>query len=206
MVVGRCLIEKKPYEISLDYFKKYAFNRALKNPFEWIMTALSLRMAAKALQAVPIDENPDYVIQRFGTFTTPVYRFLMARSTENLIKGIIIARGVEIGSKGRIEKWFKSHDLVRLSEYLGIKVTDDDRKIMEILRLYAVWAGDYPIPATYDKYQPGVLVLELKESKMLELWHRLANHLYDSGWIVQSDGGKLPLKSFAPELLRNDKL
>lgn len=201
----RINVPRDNYEKRLEVIRKEQFDRALRNPSDWFMTALSLRSAANALQDGPLDKHPDDVIRTIGTFTTAVYRFLIARSMENLIKGIVIAQGENLGSNGVMHGKFKNHNLVSLCGHLKkIGIDKDDRKIMEVLSVYAQWLGDYPIPLNDNDYTPRFIGLPLVESKMLDLWDRLADHLHKTGWSVASDGKtKIPLDRLAPDLLKH---
>jgi hypothetical protein len=67
-----------------------------------------------------------------------VFALLAGLSIEVLLKGIHRALDNEIG--------FPTHRLHELCRHAGIKVSDDDRIILEALSEHVAWASRYPTP------------------------------------------------------------
>jgi hypothetical protein len=108
----------------------------LKQPKNWAYMASALQKAASLMDYTKKRDITDW---RF----IPIYRMLMGFSLENLIKGILVAEGHPCMNDGA-----RLHH--RLAEYAtliqGITLDDIEKKLLDDVEHYAVWAGRYPRP------------------------------------------------------------
>ncbi|MFO0321877.1 MAG: hypothetical protein ACK504_05570 [Bacteroidota bacterium] len=77
-----------------------------------------------------------------------VKHMLRGMAVESLLKTLAISRGVKFFNKdGEFDKGYKkiSHNLVRLANQLGIKLSEDEKKILFLLT-DSIETGRYPIP------------------------------------------------------------
>jgi hypothetical protein len=116
------------------------------------------------------------------------YKMLMGMSFEVLIKAHCIAQKI------KNDKIHKTHQLTKLAEIAGLKLTKEDKKILDILTEYVIWDGKYPTPkksihlkmhndniheTTYDKKSLGTLNVyksndSLDFSSLNQIWRKLS--------------------------------
>jgi hypothetical protein len=186
----------------LQELKNTSFECNMESPEAWLNAAWKLKRAAEEIDTFSL------LGRGFSNHTAkgrdaellllmPVYRLLMGLSFENLLKGIIVAHGKPAGSKGKLDKSFKEHEISKLLEQLDTNkcaLISEEREILKELQQYVIWAGRYPIPLTAKNYQIALAYSSEKHRKELILWERLAEHLKDIGWIKKGDGRKIYLK------------
>jgi len=184
----------------LREFERHLFKAKANNPGAWFMTGLSLKLAADGLPTTDIDEGSHLDILRYGSHA-PVWRFLIARSIENLIKGIIIARlSNPIGE--RIDKSLRTHNLTKLNDLAGIECDDKSRVLLNRLRPFCEWIGDYPVPVSAIEYKIEDTQSNFAHAELQHLWNFFARELFAVGWITANDGAKLSLWDYAGDALR----
>ena len=90
-------------------------------------------------------------------YLLPNYLMTMGFAFENLFKGIMVLLGRQPVKKTseekpmKLEKAFKTHELVTLAERAGFKIDSDERKLLARISSFSVWAGRYPIPEREKK-------------------------------------------------------
>ena len=165
----------------------------MDSPNSWLYTAWQLKRAAEEIDTFNLPGRG------FSNWTakgrdadllllTSVYRFLMGLSFENLLKGIIIAHGTPAGSKGKLNNHFKSHDinmLLKKLDYTKCSLTREEEEILKEQQQFVKWAGRYPISKKAEDFTIGLQYSANKNSKELELWKRLAEHLDKVGWAIK---------------------
>lgn len=159
--------------------QQWAFESAQSSPGVWLIQACQLRDAARRIDW--IDAAPaEMLITSFPT----VYRFLISLSTENLIKGILIAERVRRGEPDPFDGLMnhRLHVLAEKIEGLQKPLSNDERDVLASMASYIEWAGRYPFPKKLQSHQPrGHSGAE--HALEIELWERLAAHLKRIGWV-----------------------
>jgi hypothetical protein len=76
-------------------------------------------------------------------------------AVEVLMKALIIQKESGVDSKGQFQ--LKNHDLLKLADRAGLTISDDEKRLLERLQEYAIWAGRYPIPLASEPMRPREL-------------------------------------------------
>ena len=101
---------------------------------------------------------------------------LIGYSLETCLKGFAIFKyGAQKYSEN--EKKYRTHDLVRLAEFLP-DLNEKDKVILKVLTSFTVWAGRYPDPGNgnFAKLEAILELSELHEIKAGEIFE-LANKI-----------------------------
>jgi hypothetical protein len=147
-------------------------------PRQWFNTAEMLRAASNRLwndwqtanaelfclirAGASADDLPAETWER-GRFGLPAL-LLSGYAIENLLKAIRVKQWRKSGlapvADGRLDGYFKTHDLVRFADDVGLPLSDRDRQFLVRLEACVVWAGKYPIakeaePKELTKYGLG---------------------------------------------------
>lgn len=80
-------------------------------------------------------------------------RLLYGLALENLLKGLLVAQGVDATSTGKLNKTLKSHNLVSLWTQAGLPITDQTEAVLKILR-WSIETGRYPVAIKPDPDAP----------------------------------------------------
>jgi hypothetical protein len=185
----------------LEKMARTSFEYTLNCPNSWLNIAWRLKRAADEINIYNLPgkglwnfmQFPDRALENSLVkehdteliHLTPVYRFLMGQSFENLLKGIIIAQGTPAGSNGKLNKDFKSHNINMLLEkidYTKCSITGEEEEILKEQQQYVKWAGRYPISTKAEDFTIVQAYSYDNNRKELELWKRLAEHLDKVGW------------------------
>jgi hypothetical protein len=125
---------------SIEHFKRVG-----QVPLAWQMVARELICAANILmarcrrvQGEPLD------LERIHTTSGPA-TLLYGFAVENLIKGLLVAQGVDATSTGVLNAKLKSHDLPYLFREAKVPLGPMDERLLQQLR-GIVEAGRYPVP------------------------------------------------------------
>jgi len=150
-------VDNKKYR---DYWFP-VFERSAREPTEWALKAGSLSKAARLLRP-----EIDGFLARVRRITLadavhpghdlpPVFMMLMGFATENLLKGILVARQPSRVGPVKLSKWEGGgHDLVVLAKAAKVKLTRDEKRILLSLSVHAEWLGRYPCPLRHDDRLP----------------------------------------------------
>lgn len=122
------------------------FDRIKKMPRHWFEHSEDLRFAAATLWASSNRDVSDSVVRECGladlkrpsVFVRPVFLMLCGLSLELLMKAIFVAQRHEGPPKG--------HDLLKLYELAGLKVSGSERALLDVLTGAIKWLGKYPVP------------------------------------------------------------
>ena len=172
--------------------RQKAFDAGVQSPGAWIFSAIDLKTAAGRINWMdaPVrDEEPS-----LGLFH--VYRMLIGMSIESLLKGILVAQGVNILDKnGKLNRDFTIHGLSVLASKIDptqFTFSADELRVLKETEPYIVWAGKYPFPKS-----PSEGMTKTHSSMDLEiesrLWDRLYEHLANVGWVMKA-GKRLDLR------------
>jgi hypothetical protein len=136
-------------------FLTHQFEIAAKQPTVWQVTARELICAANVLYErydgiYPLlcqqkeDEtiNPDI----FYSSSKP-FMVLYGLAIENLIKGLIIAKGTNATINGKLNKCLENHNLKNLFKLAAISISEKDNHLLERLQRF-IESGKYPIDKT----------------------------------------------------------
>lgn len=79
---------------------------------------------------------------------------LMAYAIENLLKAAAVASHsqrykADFRAKKKFPRELRSHDLVKLAQFLDLKFSQDEEDLLRRLTRSAVWYGRYPAPLEY---------------------------------------------------------
>ena len=109
---------------------EYKRAKITSDPWSWFALAKSYHLAAEQLFQIHENSRGD---------SRPVV-FNAAISIELLLKGIIASRGhpVPLDSNG--------HNLPKLADKAELRLTANERTLLEFLTEMIVWAGRYPTP------------------------------------------------------------
>ena len=190
---GKTLNSQK-IDTELEKIITTSFEYNMDSPKSWLHTAWQLKRAAEEIDTFNLIGRGFSNGTAKGhdaelLFLTPVYRFLVGLSFENLLKGIIIAHGTPAGSKGKLNNHFKSHNinmLLKKVDYTKCSLTWEEEEILKEQQQFVKWAGRYPISTKVEDYTICKVYSSEKHRKELELWERLSEHLKEVGWINKS--------------------
>ena len=154
--------------------QEWSFKVISESPKSWMAQALFLQKAAARLDVMNrqnkvavMDQIKSELFQMF-----PVYRMLMGMSMENLLKSIIISRGLPAGQDGKLDSTFNGHNLNGLASRVGFARDERERELFDELTEFITWLGRYPIPKRAEEWQcasHGSTMHKLEQ----EIWERL---------------------------------
>jgi hypothetical protein len=147
--------------------------QAAHQPRAWYAVARRLRSSAQAIfeRENPVARRHYDEFQRLGTLAVgsditdqydeiqyPFPNFdsahmLIAFAIENLLKGLMVAKGIATLSKQELPKILKTHSLARLHQ-LAIPRAVVPMYALDMLSYMAEWRGRYPLPLTADGFWP----------------------------------------------------
>jgi hypothetical protein len=189
--------------VKFQEFERHIYKVKANNPGAWFLSALGLKLAADGLPELDLDPGSDLDVLKYGDHVL-IYRFLIARSIEILLKGLMVAQGkAAITSSGHLDKAFKTHDLIKLLRLTGLEQDDKSELLIKSLQPFCDWAGNYPIPRLSSQYKLEVISTSLNHRDLQTLWNVVARQLFNIGWITASDRKtKIPLWDYAGDALR----
>lgn len=135
------------------------FERAYRAPLYWRNCSTDLLGSAAAVWAA-IDSNiGDNIVAKcdlgqgfdLSIAGRPVYEMLCGMSLELLYKAIAVVRRKDIRHQ---------HNLVKLSEHVGIELDSQEQGLLKILTEAIVWSGRYPIPKRRDQWEGTISLRE----------------------------------------------
>ena len=183
------------------------FALAGDSPAAWLFSACQLRNAGAKVDWIHKDNisvNPNRRLPitpwRHNAelaLAFPVYRLLMGLSFENLLKGILIARGTPSTNKGKLARVFQTHTLSTLLskvEKPPLVFSPKERELIAELERFVKWQGRYPIPTDAAAYIGYMLNNPNEHELEHALWNRLRDHLVAIGWHKDVEGNRYKLK------------
>lgn len=166
------------------------FDAAADGPGSWLISAITLRDAARRLHPIEQPWRDDEM------FLGSVFLMLLALSFENLLKGMIALQGTPVSVNNKLNPYFAKHTLERYAQQIdpAVFVIDSiEIALLKTLEPYLTYAGRYPLPK-----EPSSLVAQAYSNHELEtadvLWERLYTHLKKHGWITKIDGSRLSMQ------------
>lgn len=136
-------------------------------PTSWLNRARALRQAAADLwdagnahDRAPGSElgatvlvkwtSPDFQPPETGGATREVCFMVFGFALENIAKGIIVCRDPRLVARSKLSRWHGSgHDLTSLFDHASIRVTDEERKLLDRTTRATVWKGRYPVAMNF---------------------------------------------------------
>lgn len=123
-------------------------NTLKRNAFVWQYKARQLLFAGNLLLSafegtlgVSLGARRSFVPDAGDVWRTMM--MLYGPAAENLVKAIIIARGADPAPAGRLEAWFKSHDLTKLASRARLSFAPDAELLVKLSDFIEV--GKYPV-------------------------------------------------------------
>lgn len=140
----------------------------------------------------PVQEGGKVIPDRFYTSLTPVM-LLYGYAIENLIKGLLIAKGIPVTSGGKLNKQLQKHSLKDLFQLAAVSISPEDESLLERLKV-TIESGKYPIP-TKPRSQIGksFYIVPSDIKRIGNLLRRLEEELC----IVQPDKTSVPIDLMA---------
>src|SRR5207244_4174067 len=80
-------------------------------------------------------------------------RMLYGLALEIMLKGLLVAQGVDATSTGKLNKRFKHHDVLALWKDAGLPLNQQTEQLLTTLH-WSIEAGKYPIGTKSDAYEP----------------------------------------------------
>jgi hypothetical protein len=151
------------------------FNAAGKLPQIWLDQSRGFNSAAQTLCAeIPAEgPEPGRVI-----FHRQIAVMLGGFAIETILKMVLVAQHVEQhGYPGELKPTLdfipKTHDLAKLADQAGIRISKDDRITLVELRKYVVWSGRYPTPLDAQGYRgPAIFEDAMHDRFQKALWEK----------------------------------
>lgn len=164
-------------------------------PSNWLELGEELRDAAEEVwkarsQGLRLEAVLDSERSVLGSQTKPAqsrpYLLLAGFATENVLKGLIVARDPSHISSGSLSNQLKSHNLVTLAcKIQSLKLSSDESRFCDIATKSIPYWGRYPIPLKSNNVTTETVITEELRAVFLGLFDRLARQLYwrvRDGW------------------------
>ena len=134
-----------------DKFLEWAFDQSGQNPLAWRASADDLVAAAAAVK--------DKVVN-FGEAMhslAAVQAMLLGMAIECMLKGIYIKAGNRLTAEGRFLRVPDAglHQLTQIADAGAYPINDEERRILEKLSGFILFAGRYPIPRRWQQMRPA---------------------------------------------------
>jgi len=134
-----------------DKFLEWAFDNSGQNPLAWRSSADDLLAAAAA------------VTEKVGNFgemmhsLAAVQAMLLGMAIECMLKGIYIEAGNRLTANGRFLEvpGVGAHQLAQIADAGAYPINDEERRILEKLSGFILFAGRYPIPRRWQQMRPA---------------------------------------------------
>jgi HEPN domain-containing protein len=146
------MVDWKKYRESIGYTQA----KVSKDAKAWHALAFGYHRAAELLNEFPARVPRD----------TRQFAFNAAISIELILKAILARKLIDIPNR------FGGHDLLALSDMAVVRVSENQRKTLDLLTATIIWSGRYPAPNTeakWDEYQDFTFeshVIRTKRSTM----------------------------------------
>lgn len=137
------------------------YKRTGELPLLWQWTARELVVAANHLRRRREQVSDDAVSNDASLFTSAQPMLLLyGLALENLLKGLLVAQGVDATATGRLNARLKTHDLLVLWKAAGLKVTADAEDVLRNLH-WSIEPGKYPVGTKPDPNAPNPMFVAL---------------------------------------------
>jgi hypothetical protein len=140
-------------------------------PGTWVRHANKLRRSAEVLWeplALALTLKAPFSQSDLALWDN-IYAFLLVAgaSLEAMFKATAMQAQInKNGSLGailtddrRLQRWIRTHDLLKLAERASISLSDSERAQLERFTKYVVWAGSYPVPLDLRDRRPNAVSL-----------------------------------------------
>ena len=138
-------------ELSNKFFEDQ-FNRKANSFMSFTLFAKSLYLSGKTLYK-KFSDDLTFLENGVDPKELPyldvffIYLMLYGLAIENLLKSLIIKNGTSLYQNGVINKRYRTHNLNSLFDSCGLKKSNDEKEILDILSEFVLWAGKYSVPS-----------------------------------------------------------
>ncbi len=80
-------------------------------------------------------------------------RMLYGLALEIMLKGLLIAQGVDATSTGKLNQRLQTHNVLVLWKHAGLPLDPQTEQVLKILH-WSIEAGKYPIGTKFDAFEP----------------------------------------------------
>lgn len=105
-----------------------------------------------------VAQGPDFGVPWGPEATGQAAMLLSGLTIEVLVKALLIRRNGPHVEAGVLKPWGKQpkhdHDIVKLFELAGERLTAEERDFAEHLTKFIRWAGRYPLPKNVEEMRP----------------------------------------------------
>jgi hypothetical protein len=91
-------------------------------------------------------------------------RLLYGLALENLLKGLLVAQGVDATSTGQLNAQLKTHNLVKLWKMTSLPMSDPTEHILRNLQ-WSIEVGKYPVGTRVDPQAPTLFLIEIMTAR-----------------------------------------
>jgi len=144
--------KRSPSDFWDDQHKKLA-----SEPLTWTLTADELLRAFELL-ATQVKEDLAKAHEQRNNYIPSTFSsalMLAGFAIENMLKALLVTQRPAFDSSGNFS--FKTHDLLKLADDVGLNLSMDERILLERLEQFLTWAGRYPVPLCADTMRPRTL-------------------------------------------------
>jgi hypothetical protein len=139
--------------------------KVAKHPASWLDRARRLRHSANAVFEIeaPVADDFYEALGRYGDDPTREFDapfpnldgafMLAAFAVENLLKGLILAKGLATFTGPELPTSLKTHKLLELHRLAAPNAVVPEH-LLDYLSHTAIWRGRYPLPTTIDDFWP----------------------------------------------------
>lgn len=132
-----------------QWIERYKF--IAKYPYSWLGVTSRLIYAANKVLIKETEGPLKGLYQHIG-----VYMMLSSFAIENMIKCIIIQKKPTVVDNGKFDKSILTHDLLKLFQDADINCTPSEEDLLNRLFHFAVQAGRYPVPKSWQIYKDSL--------------------------------------------------
>jgi hypothetical protein len=198
---------------NLDVYGAIQFSERLSDTGLWIEKAEELLAAAEILEVEVRKYWKGILFEATGLIDAPSrrllqgpYFLLMAYALENYFKALLVHRNKESFRNRllfKIPNYINQHDLLRLANKVGMKLSVPEEKLLFRLSNNSIWAARYPVPIdpngiiTTHKFSDGKWHLTAYLGpKDIDLIHQVIERCRE---VVKREIGVLNTKALPPQ-------
>lgn len=97
--------------------------------------------------------TPEELSDFLDELVEPVALMVLGLAIENLLKSILIRRGLLVSENGKLKIPGKPHNLPELAVKCGLALDAEEKTALDVLSHYSTWAGRYSVPKTMEDYK-----------------------------------------------------
>ncbi len=114
------------------------------SPAAWALTAFGHKRAAEVIWAACGEDGASGIGE--DAALGAAYMLLTGYALENVIKALLLIKRPELCKPGRAPRWpGGGHNLPKLFDEGDVRLSSDERQLLDRLRAFVVWRGRYPM-------------------------------------------------------------